>query len=100
MMMAASNLTKKLGIPILVSLDAIMVDGTGMCGACRVTVGGKTRFTCVDGPEFDGHQVDFKEMMHHLRLFNSCEVRAKKFSESECQNDQCIKKKRVFDDKE
>jgi len=99
MMMVASNLTKKLGIPTLVSLNAIMVDGTGMCGACRVTVGGKTRFTCVDGPEFDGHQVDFKELMHRLRLFNSCEAKAKKFSESECQNDQYITKERVFDDK-
>jgi NAD(P)H-flavin reductase len=66
MMKFASLLTKKYNIPTQASLNSIMVDGTGMCGACRVTVGGKTRFTCVDGPEFDAHQVDFDEMLMRL----------------------------------
>ncbi len=61
MMKFAATTTKKHGIPTMVSLNALMVDGTGMCGACRVTVDGETRFTCVDGPEFDGHKVDFDE---------------------------------------
>ena len=59
MMRAVAELTRPLGVPTIVSLNPIMVDGTGMCGGCRVTVGGETRFACVDGPEFDGHQVDF-----------------------------------------
>ena len=63
MMKFCCLLTKKYDIPTDVSLNTIMVDGTGMCGACRITVGGKTRFVCVDGPEFDGHQVDFDEML-------------------------------------
>ena len=53
----------------MVSLNALMVDGTGMCGACRVSVGGKTLFTCVDGPEFDGHQVDFDEAMRRQNMY-------------------------------
>ncbi|MBR5101892.1 MAG: sulfide/dihydroorotate dehydrogenase-like FAD/NAD-binding protein [Muribaculaceae bacterium] len=67
MMKFVSLLTKKYEIPTEASLNAIMVDGTGMCGACRVTVGGKTRFVCVEGPEFDAHQVDFDELMMRLR---------------------------------
>ncbi len=67
MMKFVSQLTKQYGIPTVASLNTIMVDGTGMCGACRVTVGGKTRFVCVDGPEFDAHQVDFDEMLMRLR---------------------------------
>ncbi|KGN67540.1 sulfide/dihydroorotate dehydrogenase-like FAD/NAD-binding protein [Porphyromonas sp. COT-108 OH1349] len=63
MMKFVSLLTKKYNVPTMASLNTIMVDGTGMCGACRVTVGGKTRFVCVDGPEFDAHQVDFDEML-------------------------------------
>jgi len=63
MMRAVCATTEKYNVPTLVSLNAIMVDATGMCGACRVTVGGKTKFVCVDGPEFDGHQVDFKELV-------------------------------------
>ena len=59
--------TQKYNIPTIVSMNPIMVDGTGMCGACRISVGGKTRFVCVDGPEFDGHQVDFDEMLMRLR---------------------------------
>lgn len=63
MMRAVSNTTKPYSIPTFVSLNPIMVDGTGMCGACRVTIGGKTQFVCVDGPEFDGHQVDYGELI-------------------------------------
>ncbi len=66
MMKFASMLTKKYNIPTQASLNTIMVDGTGMCGACRVSVGGRTKFTCVDGPEFDAHQIDFDEMMMRL----------------------------------
>jgi ferredoxin--NADP+ reductase len=61
--------------PIMVSLNTIMIDGTGMCGGCRVTVGGETKFVCVDGPEFDGHQVDFENMMTRMRSFKSREDR-------------------------
>jgi NAD(P)H-flavin reductase len=70
MMKFTALLTKKYNVPTICSLNTIMVDGTGMCGACRVTVGGKTRFVCVDGPEFDAHQVDFDEMMMRLRAYN------------------------------
>jgi ferredoxin--NADP+ reductase len=73
MMKFVSQLTKKYNIPTMASLNTIMVDGTGMCGACRVTVGGKTRFVCVDGPEFDAHQVDFDEMMMRQRSYKSME---------------------------
>lgn len=69
MMRAVCKLTKQMGVPTLVSLNPIMVDGTGMCGACRVSVGGKTKFACVDGPEFDGHQVDFEELMMRQRTY-------------------------------
>lgn len=67
MMKFVALLTKKYAVPTICSLNTIMVDGTGMCGACRVTVGGKMRFVCVDGPEFDAHQVDFDEMLMRLR---------------------------------
>ena len=70
MMKFVSELTKKYDVPTVASLNTIMVDGTGMCGACRVTVGGQTRFVCVDGPEFDAHQVDFDEMLMRLRAYN------------------------------
>ncbi|KAA6314255.1 Glutamate synthase [NADPH] small chain, partial [termite gut metagenome] len=73
MMKFVCLLTKKYEIPTDVSLNTIMVDGTGMCGACRITVGGKTRFVCVDGPEFDGHQVDFDEMLKRMGAFKSIE---------------------------
>ncbi len=76
MMKFASLLTKKYSIPTQASLNSIMVDGTGMCGACRVTVGGKTKFTCVDGPEFDAHQVDFDEMLMRLGGYLQEERRA------------------------
>lgn len=70
MMKFVALLTKKYEIPTMCSLNTIMVDGTGMCGACRVTVDGKTKFVCIDGPEFDAHQVDFDEMMMRLRSYN------------------------------
>lgn len=70
MMKFVAKLTKEYDIPTIVSLNTIMVDGTGMCGACRVTVDGKTRFVCIDGPEFDGHKVDFDEMIMRLRSYN------------------------------
>jgi ferredoxin/flavodoxin---NADP+ reductase len=76
MMKFASLLTKKYNIPTQASLNSIMVDGTGMCGACRVTVGGKTRFTCVDGPEFDAHQIDFDEMLMRLGGYKEEEHKA------------------------
>jgi len=69
MMKAVSNLTKEFGTHTLVSLNAIMVDGTGMCGGCRVTIDGKMKFACVDGPEFDGHQVDFDELILRNRSY-------------------------------
>ena len=73
MMKFVCLLTKKYDIPTDVSLNTIMVDGTGMCGACRITVGGKTKFVCVDGPEFDGHQVDFDEMLKRMGAFRPVE---------------------------
>ena len=69
MMMAVSNMTRDKGIETWVSLNAIMVDGTGMCGSCRVNVGGKTRFACVDGPDFNGHEVNYDELMKRQRMF-------------------------------
>ena len=71
MMKFASLTSKKYGIPTVVSLNALMVDGTGMCGACRVTVDGATKFTCVDGPEFDGHKVDFDEAMRRQNMYKN-----------------------------
>ncbi len=76
MMKFVCLLTKELGIPTIVSLNPIMVDGTGMCGACRVTVGGKVKFACVDGPEFDGHLVDFAEAMKRQQIYKTAEGRA------------------------
>ncbi len=70
MMKFVAALTKKYEVPTICSLNTIMVDGTGMCGACRVTVDGKVRFVCVDGPEFDAHKVDFDEMLMRLRAYN------------------------------
>ena len=69
MMKFTCDLTKKYNVKTVVSLNPIMVDGTGMCGCCRVTVGGQTRFACVDGPEFDGHDVDFNELTHRLQAY-------------------------------
>lgn len=77
MMKFCALLTKKYDIPTQVSLNTIMVDGTGMCGACRVTVNGETKFTCVDGPEFNAHQIDFDEMLQRLRAYKNEEDQAK-----------------------
>lgn len=76
MMKFATLTCKKLGIPIVVSINTLMVDGTGMCGACRVTVAGKTRFACVEGPEFDGYEVDFDEAMRRTGQYRSEEAAA------------------------
>jgi ferredoxin--NADP+ reductase len=73
MMKVTAEATRPHGIKTIVSLNPIMVDGTGMCGSCRVTVGGKVKFACVDGPEFDGHQVDFDELMARLRMYTEQE---------------------------
>jgi len=76
MMEAVADMTRPKGIPTIVSLNAIMIDGTGMCGCCRVTVGGEVKFTCVDGPEFDGHKVDFKELRNRLSMYRQQEQKA------------------------
>jgi ferredoxin--NADP+ reductase len=81
MMKAVANITREYGVPTLVSLNPIMVDGTGMCGGCRVSVGGETKFACVDGPEFDGHQVDFDELNLRLRAYME--------DEKKCHEDYC-----------
>lgn len=84
MMKVVSDLTKRYKIPTIVSLNPIMVDGTGMCGGCRVTVGGIIKFTCVDGPEFDGHLVDFDELLLRLKTYKEEELLSLKlFEESE-----------------
>jgi NAD(P)H-flavin reductase len=74
MMRAVCDLTRPLGLKTIVSLNPIMVDGTGMCGGCRVTIGGEQKFVCVDGPEFDGHQVDFAEIGARLRAYREDEA--------------------------
>ena len=85
MMKACADTTRGLGIKTMVSLNPIMVDGTGMCGGCRVNVGGKMMFACVDGPDFDGHEVNFDDLMNRLRRFKDDEKLAvDKWSET-CQ---------------
>jgi ferredoxin/flavodoxin---NADP+ reductase len=84
MMRVLANLTRPYGIKTIVSLNPIMVDATGMCGACRVSVGGKTKFGCVDGPEFDGHEVDFALLMSRLRMYNNEERQAMQHYRCEC----------------
>lgn len=81
MMKAVSNITKDFNVETLVSLNPIMVDGTGMCGGCRVTIGGETKFACVDGPEFDGHKVDYDELILRLRAYQA--------EERKCHEDYC-----------
>ena len=76
MMKFVCKLTKELGLPTIVSMNPIMVDGTGMCGACRLTVGDQVKFTCVDGPEFDGHLVNFDEAMKRQQMYKTAEGRA------------------------
>lgn len=89
MMKFCCLLTKKYEVPTDVSLNTIMVDGTGMCGACRITVGGKTRFVCVDGPEFDGHQVDFDEMFKRMGAFKPAELEEMENFERHVNNTGC-----------
>jgi len=84
MMKFVCKLTEEYKVKTLVSLNAIMVDGTGMCGCCRVSVGGKTQFACVDGPEFDGHQVDFDELMQRLQAYLTEEAEAYEKHKCEC----------------
>jgi len=84
MMRAIAELTRPAGIRTIVSLNPIMVDGTGMCGGCRVSVGGETKFACVDGPEFDGHQVDFDELADRLTAYRRQEKVALDRMEAEC----------------
>ena len=81
MMKFVCKLTKEYGIKTMVSMNPIMIDGTGMCGGCRLTVGGKTKFACVDGPDFDGHEVDFDEAMHRGGMYRDFEAHAR---EAEC----------------
>jgi ferredoxin--NADP+ reductase len=81
MMKFVSKMTKEYNVKTIVSLNPIMVDGTGMCGGCRVSIGGKTQFACVDGPEFDGHQVDYDELMNRLAAY--------KEDEKECYEGYC-----------
>ena len=76
MMRAAANLTRPYGIRTIVSMNSIMIDGTGLCGGCRLIVGGETKFACVDGPDFDGHQVDFDSAMKRLNLYKAEEAQA------------------------
>jgi len=76
MMAAVAEMTRPAGIPTIVSLNPIMIDGTGMCGGCRVTVGGETKFACVDGPEFDGHKVDFAGLATRLKMYRRNEAAA------------------------
>jgi ferredoxin--NADP+ reductase len=90
MMKFCAETTRPFGVPTVVSLNTIMVDGTGMCGGCRVTVGGKTKFVCVDGPEFDGHQVDFDNMMLRLGAYKGYEEEAR----HKCHLEEQIREKR------
>ena len=76
MMKFVAKLTKEYGIPTVVSMNPIMIDGTGMCGGCRLTVGGQTKFACVDGPDFDGFEVDFDEAMARSAMYKDFERRA------------------------
>jgi len=85
MMKFVCLLTKKYEVPTDVSLNTIMVDGTGMCGACRISIGGKTKFVCIDGPEFDGHQVDFDEMLKRMNAFKSIEREEMNKLEANCE---------------
>jgi len=89
MMKFVSKLTKEYEIPTVVSLNSIMVDGTGMCGGCRVTVGGAQKFTCVDGPEFDGHLVDYDELGKRLAFYREQEAVARGIYEKEQKGCSC-----------
>ena len=85
MMQAVSNLTKSYGLKTLVSLNSIMIDGTGMCGGCRVSIGEETKFACVDGPEFDGHLVDFRELRKRQGIYRDTEKNSWDMYHHKCQ---------------
>lgn len=89
MMKFVTLTAKKFNLPCIVSLNALMVDGTGMCGACRVTIGGKTKFTCVDGPEFDAYQVDFDEAMRRQGMYRTQEQRAAAIAKERAEGHKC-----------
>ncbi|MDD3107720.1 MAG: sulfide/dihydroorotate dehydrogenase-like FAD/NAD-binding protein [Alistipes sp.] len=89
MMKFVTKTTKAYNLKTIVSLNSLMVDGTGMCGACRVSVGGKTRFTCVDGPEFDGHEVDFDEAMRRQGMYKTIESRKAKIEQERAEGHVC-----------
>ena len=91
MMKFCAETTRPFAVPTMVSLNTIMIDGTGMCGGCRVTVGGETKFVCVDGPEFDGHKVDFDNMMKRLRAYKKHEDEA----HEKCHLEMELKKKEL-----
>ncbi|RLF92647.1 sulfide/dihydroorotate dehydrogenase-like FAD/NAD-binding protein, partial [Thermococci archaeon] len=84
MMMVTARVTKPYNVKTIASLNSIMVDGTGMCGACRVSVGGETKFACVDGPDFDAHLVDFELLMERQRIYLEEERKAMELFEEEC----------------
>ena len=90
MMRAVVNLTKPLGVRTIVSLNPVMIDGTGMCGGCRVSVGGETRFACVDGPEFDGHKVNFDELQDRLSAYREYEQKSLACAEDNCRLKQTL----------
>jgi ferredoxin--NADP+ reductase len=87
MMQAVAELTRPAGIRTIVSLNPVMIDGTGMCGGCRVSVGGETKFACVDGPEFDGHQVDYRELLDRLTMYHTFEQSAHGAANGHCCKD-------------
>ena len=92
MMRAVVNLTRPLGVRTIVSLNPVMIDGTGMCGGCRVSIGRETRFACVDGPEFDGHEVNFEELLDRLATYHEFEQRANGCADGHCRRDEAAKK--------
>jgi ferredoxin--NADP+ reductase len=87
MMRAVANLTREFGVRTIVSLNPVMVDGTGMCGGCRVSVGNENKFACVDGPEFDGHQVNFDELTDRLGTYREFEKRASACAQENCRSE-------------
>ena len=84
MMRAVANLTRALGVHTIVSLNPVMIDGTGMCGGCRVSLGNETKFACVDGPEFDGHLVNFDELQDRLSTYREFELRSTACASGQC----------------
>jgi len=95
MMKKVSEVTKEYNVPTIVSLNSIMIDGTGMCGGCRVTVGGETKFTCVDGPEFDGHKVDFDQLTKRLDAYREYERTSVERWEHRMEQDLVARRERI-----